>query len=89
MRDIFVDIENYRHAAAVLRRMSANLDDNRSNMAAIMGFVGDVWQGTASDAFIESNEWIVKDIDRLRLDIEDLAANLESAAAALELKIVR
>jgi len=84
MSDIYMDIEKYRSTVAALRRISANLGDNRANMTYLMGFVGDVWQGAASDAFLEANEWTVKDIERLRFDIEDLATNIETTIAILE-----
>jgi len=84
MSDIYIDREKYRSAAAALRQMAADLDDSRRSMAANMGFVGDAWQGAASDAFLESNEWTLKDIERLRFDMENFASDLDAAAAAFE-----
>jgi len=79
MNDVYLDIEKYRRIAADLRQMAADISINRSSMTALMGFVGDAWQGTAADAFIEASEWSLKEIDRLRFDIEELASIIETA----------
>ena len=82
MDEIYIDVEKYRSIAARLRQLAADLDSARSNMSAIMGFVGDAWQGGAADAFLETSDWTAKDIERLRFEMEDLAADLDTKAAA-------
>lgn len=84
MNDIYLKIEKYRYAAAELRRMADDLGDSRLSMTGLMGFIGDAWQGTAADVFLESSEWTVKDIERLRFDLEDLAANIDTEITVLE-----
>jgi len=84
MSDIYMDIEQYRHAVAKLRQMLVDLDDSHIRMTSLMGFVGDAWQSAASDAFLEVNEWTVKDIEQLRFNIESLASDIEVAAMAFE-----
>ncbi|MCL2461982.1 MAG: WXG100 family type VII secretion target [Defluviitaleaceae bacterium] len=84
MSDIMIICEKYRNAAAALRRSANDLGGARAGLSAAMGFAGDSWQGEASDAFLDANEWTAKGMERLRISLEDLAAEIDKAAAALE-----
>ena len=84
MGEIYIDCEKYRQASRTLRRLADDLGNSRASLSAIVGFVGDVWQGAAADAFLEANEWTAKDIERLRLDLEELAADINTAVTAFE-----
>ncbi|MDR1299496.1 MAG: WXG100 family type VII secretion target [Oscillospiraceae bacterium] len=80
----YIDTEAYGQLALKLRGLSEDLGAARSAAASAAGFVGDTWQGDASDAFLESNAWTAKGIDRLRTEMEDLAADIAAAAVAYE-----
>ena len=81
---MYIDAEKYRSMAVRLRQLAADLGTVRVNMSAIMGFVGDAWQSGASDAFLETSDWTAKDIERLRAEMEDLAADLDAKAEIFE-----
>ena len=83
MNNPIAEIENLRQSASNLRRMSIEISEGRTGLTSIMGQIGDVWQGTAADAFLESNEWVVKDMDKLRFRLDDLAAAMDRAADGL------
>ena len=80
----FIDIEKYRMTATKLHNLATELGGLRADIDSALGFVGDAWQGEASDAFMEAKGWTVKDIERLRFDMEDLAADIEAKVAAFE-----
>jgi WXG100 family type VII secretion target len=84
MDEIYIDCEKYRQLARKLRKLSGDLDDARSNLSSVSGFVGDVWQGAAAGAFLESGDPAGRDIERLRMETEDLAADADAAATAFE-----
>jgi WXG100 family type VII secretion target len=84
MSEIYIDCEKHKRVSSTLRRLADDLGSSRTNLSAAAGFVGDAWQGAASDAFLEANEWTAKDIDRLRLEMEDLADDIDAAVAAFE-----
>ena len=82
MSENLVNIEKCRAAANKLHSLAAELGNLRENTGNLLGFVGDVWQGEAADAFLEAKGWTAKDIERLRFDMEDLAADIEAKIAA-------
>ena len=84
MEENYVSIEKYRAAANKLHNLAAELGSLREDIETALGFVGDVWQGEAADAFMEAKGWTAKDIERLRFDMEDLAADIEAKVAAFE-----
>ena len=75
--DEYINIEKYRSISARLRQLEAELDSARTTMSSIMGFVADAWQSNAGDAFLETSDWTAKDIERLRFEMEELAAELD------------
>ena len=79
MGEIYMDIEKFRNAAEKLRKISIDLGNVEKSMAAIMGSIGDFWQGFASDAFLEVNNWTIKEMESLRFDMEDLVSDIEKA----------
>ena len=84
MSEIYIDCEKHRQASQTLKRLAKDLGGSRAGITAAAGFVGDVWQGAAAGAFIETNEWVAKDIERLRLDLEELAADIDKAVITFE-----
>ena len=84
MSEIFIDSEKHRQASHKLKRLANDLSNTRTSLSSVASFVGDAWQGDASDTFHESSEWPAKDIDRLRLDIEELAADIDATITAFE-----
>jgi len=78
------EMEKIFHAIAMLRKLSGDIRSARSSLSAILGQVGDAWQGAASDAFLETNEWTVKDMECLRFEMEDLAGQIEAALTMFE-----
>ena len=84
MSESFINIEKYRATANRLHNLAAELGNLRESKGNLLGFVGDVWQGEAADTFLEAKSWTTKDIERLRFDMEDLAADIEAKIAAFE-----
>jgi uncharacterized protein YukE len=56
----------------------------RGEMTLLAERLGGAWQGRASDSFLERNGRVAKEADRLGSDAEDLAGDIETAAAAYE-----
>lgn len=84
MDEIYIDCEKHKQVSRTLRRLANDLSSSRTNLLSIAGFVGDAWQGAASDAFLEADEWAAKDMERLRLEIEELADDIDRTVAAYE-----
>ncbi|MDR2355900.1 MAG: WXG100 family type VII secretion target [Clostridiales Family XIII bacterium] len=84
MAEIYIDCERYRNAARLLRELSGETEAARTRLISAAGFVGDAWQGASAGAFLETNEWTAKDLERLRVETEDLASDIDAAAAAFE-----
>jgi WXG100 family type VII secretion target len=84
MSEIYIDCEKHRQASQALKRLANDLGDSRASLSSAAGFVGDAWQGAAADAFLENNEWAAKDMGRLRLDLEELAADIDAAVTVFE-----
>jgi WXG100 family type VII secretion target len=82
--NIYMDTEMYRRAADTLRKLAQDMGDTRVRMTNLMGFVGETWQGPASDAFLEVNEWTLKDMERMRIRLEDTALEILNAASVFE-----
>lgn len=80
MDNVYTDNNGIRIAADKLKRLSMETDDVRAAAASVMGYVGASWQGPASDAFLETGAWIIKDIERLQRELEELAVDVENAA---------
>ncbi len=84
MAEIYIDCEKHKQASYALRRLASDLCATRDGLASVLGFVGDAWQGGASDAFLDANEWTTKEMERLRLELEDLANDIDARVAAFE-----
>ena len=84
MSEIFIDCEKHRNASQTLKLLANDLINTRTDLFHIAGMIGDAWKGEASDTFLESSEWPAKDIDHLRLDLEELAADIDTTEAAFE-----
>ena len=84
MSEIYIDKEKHKKASLTLKRLSSDLSNAHANLINVVGMVGDAWQGEASDTFLETSEWPAKDMERLRLDLEELAADIDATVAAFE-----
>lgn len=75
-------IEAYRAAAHKLRQLSGGLPVIRSGFTGALSALADTWQGPAADAYFEANDWLLKDLEALRLEMESLARDIEAEIAA-------
>ena len=79
--DTPMDKESMLRLIGTLRKLSGDVSSARTSLSAVLGQVGDAWQGPASAVFLETNTWTVKDMERLRFEMEDLAGEIEAALA--------
>ena len=84
MNENYVEAEVCRRAIETLHKLAADIGPIRTSLMSVLGAIGDVWQGAAADAFLETSEWTVKDMDKMRTEIENLAKEIAATLLLIE-----
>ena len=84
MNEIHIDTQMCRHEAGNLRKTAGLVQDIKDRLTSLAGLTADAWQGDASNALSDAQEYTLKEITLFIALVEDAADAVESVAMSYE-----
>jgi WXG100 family type VII secretion target len=84
MDKITIDTQLCRREAERLRQTARDIENIKSRLISLAGGTADVWQGPASSALANTQEYTLAEFSRLITLIDEVADNIERVSAEVE-----